>query len=190
MLRLLTLFAAAVLIALPAATAEDKAKIDLFNGKDLAGWKPKDAKKNKWVVGIAEIDPTKPNAFAPLLPPAANGTNQLINPSPGGTDILTEKNFGDMLLEIEFMIPKGSNSGIYMMGEYEVQIYDTYGKKELKIGDMGSIYTYAAPSVDACKKSGEWQKFVIDFQAPKFEGNKKVANGKFIKVTFNDKVIH
>ena len=77
------------------------------------------------------------------------------------------------------MIPKGSNSGIYLMGEYEVQIYDTYGKKDLKPGDMGGIYTYAAPKVNACKKPGEWQKFVIDFVAPKFEADKKIANECF-----------
>jgi hypothetical protein len=44
--------------------------------------------------------------------------------------------------------------------------------------------------VNASKKPGEWQKFVIDFQAPKFEGGKKVSNAKFIKVMLNDQVIH
>jgi hypothetical protein len=44
--------------------------------------------------------------------------------------------------------------------------------------------------MNASKKPGEWQKFVIDFQAPKFEGEKKTVNGKFIKVTLNDQVIH
>ena len=55
---------------------------------------------------------------------------------------------------------------------------------------MGGIYTFAAPKVFADKKPGEWQKFVIDFQAPKFEGDKKVSNAKFLKVTFNGEVIH
>jgi hypothetical protein len=78
------------------------------------------------------------------------------------------------------------------MGEYEVQIIDSFGKPDdqLKPGDMGGIYTTAAPKKNASKKPGEWQKFVIDFQAPKFEGEKKTANAKFIKVTFNDVVIH
>src|SRR5437773_2595621 len=48
----------------------------------------------------------------------------------------------------------------------------------------------AAPKVNASKKPGEWQKFVIEFQTPKFEGEKKVANARFIKVTLNDQVIH
>ena len=78
------------------------------------------------------------------------------------------------------------------MGEYEVQILDSFGKPDdqLKPGDMGGIYTFAAPKKNATKKPGEWQKFVIEFQAPKFEGDKKVANAKFVKVTLNDQVIH
>jgi hypothetical protein len=90
------------------------------------------------------------------------------------------------------MVPKGSNSGIYFMGEYEVQVFDSYGKKDkdLKYGDMGGIYDHAAPRVNASKAPGEWQKFVIEFQAPKFENGKKVANARFLKVTLNDQVIH
>src|SRR5439155_7007 len=112
--------------------------------------------------------------------------------SGGGTDISTEQKFGDCMIEVEFMIPKGSNSGVYVMGEYEVQILDSFGKPDDKLGpgDMGGIYSNAAPKVNACKKPGEWQKFVIEFVAPKFEGDKKTANAKFIKVTLNDKVIH
>lgn len=161
---------------------------ELFNGKDLSGWKPKDEKRNQWRLMRVVVNDKEPTLFSKST--SETDPYELVCAKPGGTDLLTEQKFGSMLLEIEFMIPKGSNSGIYFMGEYEVQIYDTYGKKELKVGDMASIYTYAAPKVDACKKPGEWQKFIIDFQAPKFEGEKKVENGKFIKVTFNDKVIH
>ena len=190
MIRILALAAFAIALTLP-ATAEDSTKpIEPFNGKDLSGWKFKDdEKKSKWNVNHVALNPDKANEFN-VIAHTPSDTLWLVNSKPGSVDLLTEQKFGSMLLEIEFMIPKGSNSGIYFMGEYEVQIYDTYGKKDLKVGDMASIYTYAAPKVDACKKPGEWQKFVIDFQAPKFEGDKKVENGKFIKVTFNDKVIH
>src|SRR5258708_7204010 len=156
-----------------------------FDGKSLTGWKAKHSDKGKWVVGTAVVDEKSPNKLA-----VKEGGSDLINIQPG-SDLLTEEKYGDCTVEVEFMIPKGSNSGVYLMGEYEVQIYDTYGKKDpLKPGDMGGIYTYAAPKVDACKKPGEWQKFVIDFEAPKFEDGKKAANAKFVKVTFNDKVIH
>jgi hypothetical protein len=177
----------------PLAGADEKTgTVQPFNGKDLTGWKFKgDAKKSKWTVAAAHVNPDKPSELLTGVGDSTAGSVvDLVNAKPGSVDIYTEQKFGDCTIEVEFMIPKGSNSGVYVMGEYEVQIYDTYGKKELKVGDMGSIYTYAAPSIDACKKPGEWQKFVIEFIAPKFEGDKKVANGKFVKVTFNDKVIH
>jgi len=88
------------------------------------------------------------------------------------------------------MIPKGSNSGIYLMGEYEVQVLDSYGKDKVGPGDMGGIYGNAAPKVNACKKPGEWQTFVIDFQAPRFDKDKKTANAKFLRVVLNEQVIH
>ena len=56
------------------------------------------------------------------------------------------------------------------MGEYEVQVLDSYGKEKLGGGDMGAVYGAAPPAVNACKPPGEWQKYVIDCQAPKFDG--------------------
>jgi hypothetical protein len=191
MFRTLAVAAVSALALLPATRAAEIKPILPFNGKDLTGWKVKgDEKRSKWAVGIAAVDPAKPAEFGPLAPAGPGATPELVNTKPGSLDLYTEQKFGDCVIEVEFMIPKGSNSGVYVMGEYEVQIYDTYGKEKLAPGDMGGIYTYAAPKVNACKKGGEWQKFVIDFQAPKFEGDKKVANGKFLKVTFNGQVIH
>jgi hypothetical protein len=58
-------------------------------------------------------------------------------------------------------------------------------------GDMGAIYGAAPPAVNACKKPGEWQKYVIEFQAPKFDSDsKKVENAKFLKVELNGRVLH
>jgi hypothetical protein len=71
-----------------------------------------------------------------------------------------------------------------------VQILDSFGVKKLSMHDMGAIYSVAIPKVNACKKAGEWQKFVIDFQAPRFDGKKKTANAVFHKVVLNDEVIH
>jgi hypothetical protein len=175
------LAAACAIFLLPAFALADTP----FNGKDLTGWKTKH-EKGKWVVGAAAIDAKNPAKFT-----ATTAGHELINLEPA-SDLLTEAKYGDCTVEVEFMIPKGSNSGVYLMGEYEVQIYDTFEKKgkDAKPGDMGGIYTFAAPKVFADKGPGQWQKFVIDFQAPKFEGTKKVANAKFLKVTFNDTVIH
>ena len=181
--RGLALLLAALLVA-PLAAQDGKA-IDLFDGKDTKGWKLKgDAKRSKWIVGKASLAAKDDRTLD-----VEEGGTELINKSTG-VDIYTEQKFGDCIVEVEFMVPKGSNSGIYLMGEYEVQILDSYGKKgKLTQGDLGAIYSARAPSVNAAKKPGEWQKFVIDFQAPRFEGSKKVKNALFLKVTLNDVVI-
>lgn len=186
------------LIALAAFTlhahAEDRKAIELFDGTSLAGWKTKgDAKRSKWVVGRAELDEKSPTKLAvtPVDPAAGGGpaARALINASTG-VDLYSEKTFGDCTIELEFMVPKGSNSGIYVMGEYEVQILDSYGKKKIGPGDLGGLYGAAAPKENAAKKPGEWQKFVIEFKAPRFKDGKKESNAKFVKVTLNDTVIH
>jgi len=182
--------AVTVFTLLVTSQAADPKPTELFNGKDLTGWKAKDEKKNKWKAVAVQLDPKNDKVFVETtLNPGAAAflANQ---PAGGGTDLYTEEKFGDVTVELEFMIPKGSNSGVYMMGEYEVQILDSFGKEKVGPGDLGGLYQAAAPKSNASKKPGEWQKFVIEFQAPKFEGDKKVANAKFVKVTLNDVVIH
>jgi hypothetical protein len=181
--------AASLLILIPAARAADPKPIEPFNGKDLSGWKLKDPKKSKWQARLAPLlDPDKPTEFTENA--AEKGSPVLANMKGGGCDIYTEQKFGDCTIEVEFKIPKGSNSGVYVMGEYEVQVFDSYGKEKLGMGDLGALYSAAAPKINASKRPGEWQKFVIEFQAPKFEGIQKLANAKFVKVTLNDQVIH
>lgn len=183
-------------LSVAAVAADDKKPVEPFNGKDLTGWKLKDEKKSKWKAAslALELDAKNPTQFADLtgttntvLVPA-----QLVNAKSGGCDIFTEEKFGDLHLELEFMVPKGSNSGIYLMGEYEVQVLDSFGKADDKLtqGDLGALYSAAKPPKNAAKKPGEWQKFVIDFRAPKFENGKKVANAKFVKVVLNGVVLH
>lgn len=193
MIRTLLLSAAAAVLAIPLAAARDEKSVELFNGKDMTGWKPKNEAKNKWQVCAVSWDAAKPKVLSGGInnSPAGKGS-VLANIGGGGTDLSTEQKFGDGIFEVEFLIPQGSNSGIYLMGEYEVQILDSFGKSNDKLGpgDLGGLYAAAAPKVNAAKKPGEWQKFVIDFQAPRFDGGKKTANAKFVKVTLNDTVIH
>lgn len=176
------------------ARAEDAKEVRPFNGIDLKGWKFKGSEeKSKWVVGRCTLDEKNPTKLAVTpIPPQADGgpgARLMINAA-GSVDIYTEQKFGDCTIEVEFMVPKGSNSGVYLMGEYEVQILDSFGKEKVGPGDLGGLYGAAAPRVNASKAPGEWQKFVIDFQAPQFEGDKKVKNAKFVKVTLNGEVIH
>jgi len=173
-------------IAAIVAVAEDAAPAKPFNGKDLTGWKCRgDAAKSQWVAGAAKLDPDNPTKLA-----VEEGGNELINKS-RGVDLYSEQKFGDCLLTIEVMVPKGSNSGIYLMGNYEIQVLDSFGKdNNAGPGDMGGIYGAAAPKNPKYKAPGEWQKFEIHFVAPKFEDGKKVANARFVKMVLNGVTIH
>ena len=162
--------------SLPAADDKpDTVKpILLFNGKDLTGWKFRGPEsKSKWVVGIAQLDEKDPSRLVVTHPDkSAPGELQLINTS-GSLDIYTDQKFGDGTFEIEVMVPKGSNSGAYVMGQYEVQIFDSFGQKNLGYVDMGGIYGVAAPKVNAAKKPGEWQKFVIEYLCAALRGRQE-----------------
>ncbi len=171
------------------ADQQEGKTITPFNGNDLGGWKLKGPEaKSKWTVGKAVIDSQKPSEL--LLVAIEGEPKELVNAKGGGVDLYTEEKFGDCVIQVEFMVPRGSNSGIYVMGEYEIQVLDSFGKEKLTMSDLGAIYSAAVPKINAAKRPGEWQKFVIDFQAPRFEDGKKTANAKFVKVTLNDQVIH
>ena len=109
---------------------------------------------------------------------------------------------GDLELELEVMLPKGSNSGIYLQGRYEVQLLDSWGVKHAKYSDIGGIYRNwetepgkiymgKAPLSNPAKAPGLWQKMKISFRAPRFDANgKKIANAKFVFVDLNGVRIH
>jgi hypothetical protein len=116
--------------------------------------------------------------------------------------LLTTWSHGDIELDLEVMVPKGSNSGIYMQGRYEVQLYDSWGVLSPKFSDLGGIYRNwesepgkiylgKAPLSNPAKAPGLWQKMHIVFQAPRFnEKGEKIANAKFIRVDVNGVTIH
>jgi hypothetical protein len=167
--------------------ADDGKAVQPFNGKDLTGWLTKGgAPEETLKVGTAKVDPENPRGL--IVEP---GGSELANFKAHARDFYTEAKFGDAVFEIEFMVPQGSNSGIYVMGEYEVQILDSYGREKVGPGDVGGLYGAQAPRVNAARAPGDWQKFVIDFRAPKFDADgKKVANARFVRVTLNEQVIH
>ena len=164
----------------------------VFNGKNLDEWttKKSSGKADKWVVGKAKISPDNPKMLI-----AGKGLGEMINltPSHGASrDIYTKADdFGDCRIELQVMVPQGSNSGVYVMGEYEIQVLDSWGKKKMGGGDMGAVYGASPPKVNASKKPGQWQKYVIDFQAPKFDSsNRKIEKAKLLKVELNGKILH
>lgn len=168
----------------------------LFNGNNLSGWKFRggDAKRSKWqVAGALSLMADMPSRFA-LQKQTFVDRGILVNADDGrGVDLLSETEHGDCQLHIEFNVTKGSNSGVYFQGQYEVQILDSFGKKdsELAYGDCGGIYNTAKPRTNASKAPGEWQSFDVTFLAPRLDDKgKKIANARFVKVIHNGKVIH
>jgi len=162
----------------------------IFNGQNLDEWTTNagSGKANLWKVGKAKVSASSPKQLE-----AASGTGEMINVSPehgASQDIYSKAKWGDCLIEVEVMVPQGSNSGVYVMGEYEVQVLDSFGREKMGNGDMGAIYGGFAPPVNASKKPGEWQQYVIEWRAPKFEGGKKVKNAEFVKVELNGQVLH
>ena len=149
----------------PAKPAEAAREIvEPFNGKNLEGWELKQPReRSKWTVGAAQVDPQNPQGLIVSLPDERPG--ELINRESHGVDIYTVVKFGDCTIELEFMIPKDSNSGVYVMGEYEIQIIDSFGKKDMTSSDLGAIYEAAAPKVNAAKAPGQWQSLAVDFHS-------------------------
>ncbi len=150
----------------------------LFNGKTLAGWTAQENKAQQWTVADGLL---------------ANGLKGQVN------NIVSEKQFGDVELFVEFQIPAGSNSGIYLQGLYEVQIFDSFGKEKLTTQDGGAIYHRwlqekpvggSIPKVNAARKPGEWQTYQITFRAPRFDSTgKKTSEAKFLKVLYNGQLV-
>ncbi len=163
-----------------------------FNGKDLTGWKARTEGNtpSQWKVGRAVPSPTNPKVLA-----VTPGGHELINDTQGhgqSLDLYSTEVFGDAIITLEVMVPEKSNSGIYVMGEYEVQVLDSFGKDANPgPGDMGAIYGAQPPKSPKYLRPGEWSKYEIHWQAPRFDaaGN-KIANAKFLKVILNGRVIH
>lgn len=163
-----------------------------FDGKNLSNWQVRPGKelpKSKWTVGVAAISPANPKQLV-----CKAGSGEMINLAERhghSYDLFSKDTFGDARIEVEVMVPQGSNSGIYVMGEYEIQVLDSFGREKMGSGDMGAVYGASPPPVNAGKKPGEWQKYVIDVNAPRFDlaGN-KTANAELVKVQLNGIVLH
>ena len=148
-------------------SAPSDAKV-LFDGKDLSQWKGGD----KWIIK---------DGYAI---------------SKGGA-IDSKESFGDCQLHLEFASPsevKGNgqgrgNSGVYLMGKYEVQILDSYENKTYFDGQCASIYKQRPPMVNVCRKPGEWQTYDIIFTAPRFGKDNKLEKPGYITVIQNGIVV-
>jgi len=133
----------------------------LFDGKDLAKWRSaKDGGPARWKV--------------------ENGAMVV---APGTGDIRTEQAFGDCQLHVEWATPTPGageegqhrgNSGVFLMGLYEVQVLDSYGNKTYPDGQAAALYGAYPPLVNASRPPGQWQTYDILFRGPRFDGAGKL----------------
>jgi hypothetical protein len=152
----------------------------LFNGKDLSGWafRNPDAKKVWRVCDDVRLDPADP---AKLLPVGDGGSPDavlLCGDDGRGSDLMTSESFYDYELHLEFTVPKGSNSGVYNRGLFEIQVFDSFGKARPEFHDCGALYERAFPPENLAKPPGEWQSFDITMK------------GKTISLVWNGKPVY
>ncbi len=105
--------------------------------------------------------------------------------------IVSNLHFKDADIHVEFLLPeKGSaNSGVYIHGNYEVQILNSFGKEKVTQEDAGAVYGFSPPLENACRKPGEWQVFDIRYGAPRRDDSGKIVENGTIAVWFNGKKV-
>ncbi len=148
--------------------------IILFDGTDLSEWTDSKGNKTKWIMGDGYMECVKGSGY-----------------------IQSKRQFGSCQLHVEFATPatvKGSsqgrgNSGVFLMGEYEVQVLDSYKNHTYPDGQCAALYGRAVPLVNASAKPGEWQTYDIVFIRPIFKGKKIVRKPTFT-VFHNGVVVH
>jgi hypothetical protein len=152
--------------------------IVLFDGKDLSKWSHVDANgastAAKWAVRDGHME---------IVPKAG--------------PLVSRESFGDVQLHIEWASPTEitrnsqgrGNSGVFLMGFYEVQVLDSYNNPSYADGQAGALYGQWPPLVNASRPPGQWQTYDIVFEAPRFEGDKLIKPA-FTTVLWNGLVVH
>ena len=146
--------------------------IILFDGKSLDNWRDRKGNPAPWKIEDGAMVATK-------------------------SDIETTNELGDMQLHVEFCEPDPGahagqdrgNSGVFLMGRYEIQVLDCYNNKTYADGSTGGIYGQHPPLANVCKPPGEWQTYDIIFTVPHFDAEGKVTTPGYVTVIFNGVVV-
>ena len=149
--------------------------VALFAGEDLGAWTDAKGQPARWKVE---------NGYFEVVPKTG--------------DVRTVKGFGDCQLHVEWMAPspaKGAdqdrgNSGVFLMGLYEVQVLDCYGSRTYADGMTAAIYGQFPPLVNACRPPGEWQTYDIVFHRPRFDQDGNVLAPARMTVLHNGILVH
>ena len=165
----------------------------LPSGTALEAWQPAPGWSE---VGSVALDPQDGRKLV-----AEPGAGVILSAGKAGY-LLTRDTFSDVEVHVEFMVPARSNSGVYVNGCHEVQILDSFGveKSDYPGNECGGIYPEwvgnanvrgHTPKLNASLPAGQWQSFDIVYRAPRFDATgKKTANGCFVKVLHNGRIIH
>ncbi|MEO0417058.1 MAG: DUF1080 domain-containing protein, partial [Verrucomicrobiota bacterium] len=154
--------------------------IVLFDGTNLDQWvMDKNGEATDWIIKDGYFE----------VPPKGSGV---------GGHIRTKEEFTDIQLHVEWASPaevKSSsqgrgNSGIFLMGNFEVQVLDSFKNKTYADGQASALYGWKPPLVNACRAPGEWQTYDIIFEAPKWDEDGKLVKKAYVTVIHNGVLTH
>lgn len=189
-----------VAVALPAAAQSGGLPLSELTLADLSAFKTPTA--NWSVAGAVESDRNEKHSLV-----TTGGAGVLANiPSEAANgNLFTGWSHGDLELEFDFMMPKESNSGVYLQGRYEIQLLDSWGVDRPTFADCGAIYQRwdeaaprgergfegRPPRTNVSRAPGLWQHLAIRFEAPQFDASgNKTKNARFVRVEHNGVVVH
>ena len=147
----------------------------LYDGKDLSQWVSVEGGPPKWV---------NRDGFMESVPDSGR--------------LRTADGFGDIQLHLEWAAPakpagtgqKRGNSGVFLMGQYEIQILDSFENKTYPDGQAAAIYGQYPPLVNACLSPGEWQAYDIVFRRPRFDHEGELLSPARLTLIHNGIVVH
>jgi hypothetical protein len=168
--------------AAPLLSADDtvgkppRGAVILFDGASTSAWKHGNGKLCEWKVvdGCLEVTPRK------------------------GGNLVTAERFGDFHIHLEFCVPsmpdkKGQskgNSGLKLLGVFDIQILDSIDNPTYTAGGCGSIYRVRDPAKDVARPAGQWQTYDVDFRAPRLDTDGRVVEKPRISLVWNGVKVH
>ncbi|MDG1872361.1 MAG: DUF1080 domain-containing protein [Mariniblastus sp.] len=144
--------------------------IVLFDGTDMSKWRSRNGGAAKWKI-------------------VENAMESVRN----GGYVFSRQEFGDCQVHLEFASPKNvkgngqgrGNSGVFLMGEFEIQVLDSFDNQTYADGSAGSVYGQYPPLVNASRGPGQWQTYDIVFRRPRFDGDGKLIKRARLTVLHN-----
>lgn len=124
-----------------------------------------------------EVDGALVSTRDPAAPPEAKRANHLVS----------KLHFRDAQIHVEFMLPEegSGNSGVYIHGNYELQIYNSFGVEKVSQNDTGAIYGFSEPLANQCRRPGVWQAYDVTYRAPRRDATGTIVEGGSITAWLN-----